>query len=69
MNTTPTRKLAAILAADVAGYSRLMRADETGTLTAMKALWAEVLQRSVRAHRGRVSKSPLKKAFIHGFYP
>jgi class 3 adenylate cyclase len=30
------RKLAAILAADVVGYSRLMRADETGTLTAMK---------------------------------
>tara|TARA_R110002073_G_scaffold12944_1_gene55967 strand:- start:153 stop:257 length:105 start_codon:yes stop_codon:yes gene_type:complete len=32
------RKLAAILAADVVGYSRLMRADETGTLAAMKAL-------------------------------
>ena len=50
------RKLAAILAADVVGYSRLMRADETGTLSAMKALWAEVVQPSVRAHRGRVFK-------------
>ena len=50
------RKLAAILAADVVGYSRLMRADETGTLAAMKALWNEVVQPSVRAHRGRVFK-------------
>lgn len=50
------RKLTAILAADVVGYSRLMRADETGTLSAMKALWAEVVQPSVRAHRGRVFK-------------
>ena len=50
------RKLAAILAADVVGYSRLMRADETGTLSAMKSLWAEVVQPAVRAHRGRVLK-------------
>lgn len=50
------RKLAAILAADVVGYSRLMRADEVGTLAAMKALWSEVVQPSVRAHRGRVFK-------------
>ena len=50
------RKLAAILAADVVGYSRLMRADEVGTLAAMKALWSEVVQPSVRTHRGRVFK-------------
>jgi adenylate cyclase len=50
------RKLAAIMAADVVGYSRLMRADETSTLTAMKALWSEVVQPSVRTHRGRVFK-------------
>ena len=50
------RKLAAILAADVVGYSRLMRADEAGTLAAMKALWSELVQPSVRAHRGRVFK-------------
>ena len=35
---TATRRLAAILAADVAGYSRLMRADEEGTLERLKAL-------------------------------
>jgi class 3 adenylate cyclase len=34
-----TRRLAAILAADVAGYSRLMGADEEGTLERLKALW------------------------------
>jgi len=56
MAEAPTRKLAAILAADVVGYSRLMRADETGTLAAMKALWSEVVQPSVRSHRGRVFK-------------
>ena len=50
------RKLAAILAADVVGYSRRMRADETGTLAAMKALWSEVVKPSVRTHRGRVFK-------------
>jgi adenylate cyclase len=50
------RKLAAILAADVVSYSRLVRADEVGTLAAMKALWSEVVQPSVRSHRGRVFK-------------
>jgi adenylate cyclase len=50
------RRLAAILAADVVGYSRLMRADEAGTLAAIKGLWREVVQPSVRAHRGRVFK-------------
>jgi adenylate cyclase len=50
------RKLAAILAVDVVGYSRLMRADEVGTLAAMKALWSEVVQPSVRTHHGRVFK-------------
>ena len=50
------RKLAAIMAADVVGYSPLMRADETGTLTAMKALWSEVVQPSVCKYRSRVFK-------------
>lgn len=50
------RKLAAILAADVVGYSRLMRTNEVRTLTVMKSLWNEVVQPSVRAHRGRVFK-------------
>ena len=40
---TVTRRLAAIVAADVAGYSRLMRADEEGTLERLKALRRELL--------------------------
>jgi len=41
---TATRRLAAILAADVAGYSRLMGADEEGTLERLKALRRELLE-------------------------
>ena len=40
---TATRRLAAILAADVAGYSRLMGADEEGTLERLKALRREIV--------------------------
>ena len=40
---TQTRRLAAILAADVAGYSRLIGADEGGTLQALKAIRAELI--------------------------
>jgi adenylate cyclase len=47
------RKLAAILAADVAGYSRLMGADEEGTLTALRA-HREMVDGLIAAHRGRV---------------
>jgi len=50
------RRLAAILAADVVGYSRLMRADEEGTLSALKALRAEVIDPAVAEHKGRVVK-------------
>ena len=50
----PNRKLAAILSADVAGYSRLMGADETGTLTQLKAHRKEVIDPSVTSHGGRV---------------
>ncbi len=39
----PQRRLAAILVADVVGYSRLMRADEAGTLAQLKTLRAELL--------------------------
>ena len=42
---SPTRRLAAILAADVAGYSRLMGADEEGTLERLKALRRELVGR------------------------
>src|SRR6516165_1114414 len=50
------RRLAAILAADVVGYTRLMRADEPGTLTALKARRQEILQPVVAKHHGRVVK-------------
>src|SRR6516225_6263007 len=52
-----TRRLAAILAADVAGYSRLMGADEEGTLERLKALRHELLDPKIAEHHGRVVKS------------
>jgi adenylate cyclase len=50
------RKLAAILAADVVGYSRLMAADEAGTLAALKRHRETVFDPAVAAHNGRVVK-------------
>jgi adenylate cyclase len=50
------RRLAAILAADAAGYSRLMGIDELGTLTALREIWIERLNPVVVAHHGRVVK-------------
>ncbi|HSF96714.1 MAG TPA: adenylate/guanylate cyclase domain-containing protein [Thermohalobaculum sp.] len=50
------RRLAAILAADVAGFSRLMGVDEAGTLEALKTLHREVFAPRVREHRGRIVK-------------
>ncbi len=55
--SVPTRKLAAILAADVAGYSRLMGEDETGTLDALRELRKDLFQPTVSEHRGEVVKS------------
>jgi adenylate cyclase len=51
------RRLAAILAADVVSYSRLMGQDETGTLAALKALRTEVLEPKIAEHSGRVFKT------------
>ncbi|HXP05434.1 MAG TPA: adenylate/guanylate cyclase domain-containing protein [Stellaceae bacterium] len=51
------RHLAAILAADVAGYSRLMGADEEGTLARLKALRAELVDPAIAVHRGRIVKT------------
>jgi adenylate cyclase len=48
------RRLTAILAADVAGYSRLMAADEEGTLAALKRLRREVADPKIEQHRGRI---------------
>src|SRR3984893_13375961 len=52
-----TRRLAAILAADVAGYSRLMGADEEGTHERLKALRHELLDPKIAEHRGRIVKT------------
>src|SRR5205809_5525552 len=51
------RRLAAILAADVAGYSRLIGADEEGTLGRLKALRAEVIDPKIAFHHGRIVKT------------
>ncbi|MEM7222843.1 MAG: adenylate/guanylate cyclase domain-containing protein [Pseudomonadota bacterium] len=50
------RRLAAILAADAVGFSRLMGEDEAGTLTALKALHKELFAPKVAEHRGRIVK-------------
>src|SRR6516164_10001076 len=55
--TTATRRLAAILAADVAGYSRLMGADEEGTHERVKAHLVELIDPMIREHRGRIFKT------------
>jgi TolB-like protein/tetratricopeptide (TPR) repeat protein len=51
------RRLAAILAADVAGYSRLMGNDEEGTLTALKSYRRELIEPKLAEHRGRIVKT------------
>jgi adenylate cyclase len=51
------RRLAAILAADVAGYSRLMGADEEGTLAELKVLRRELADPKIKEHRGRIVKT------------
>ena len=51
------RRLAAILTADVAGYSRLMGADEEGTLAALKASRREIIDPKIAEHRGRIVKT------------
>jgi adenylate cyclase len=51
------RRLAAILAADVAGYSRLIEADEEGTLGRLKALRAELIDPNIAGHKGRIVKT------------
>src|SRR6516165_3369726 len=51
------RRLAAILAADVAGYSRLMGADEVGTLAALKAHRREIVDPAIARHHGRIVKT------------
>ena len=53
----PVRRLAAILAADVAGYSRLMEVDEEGTHERLQAYFREMVNAKIPEHRGRVVKN------------
>ncbi|MEX2297338.1 MAG: hypothetical protein WD715_07990 [Dongiaceae bacterium] len=50
------RRLAAILAADMVGYSRLMAADEEGTLERLKTLHTSLVQPEILEHNGRIVK-------------
>jgi class 3 adenylate cyclase len=52
-----TRRLAAILAADVVGYSRVMGADEEGTLAELKAIRRQLSDPKLKEHRGRIVKT------------
>jgi TolB-like protein/class 3 adenylate cyclase len=54
---TATRRLAAILAADVAGYSRLIGADEEGTLNRLRSIRADIIDLKITEHRGRIVKT------------
>ena len=51
-----TRKIAAILVADVVGYSRLAGADEEGTLARLRALRSDLIDPAIAAHHGRIVK-------------
>jgi TolB-like protein/class 3 adenylate cyclase len=51
------RRLAAVLAADVAGYSRLMSADELGTLEALKEIRRKIIDPTIGSHKGRIVKT------------
>jgi adenylate cyclase len=58
------RRLAAILAADVVGYSRLMERDETATYERLMARWREVLEPLVATHQGRIFKRTGDGVFV-----
>src|ERR1044071_5066376 len=53
----PARRLAAILAADVAGYSRLIGTDEQGTLNRLRSIRTEVVDPKIDEHHGRLVKT------------
>src|SRR5579864_1208303 len=56
-NDRVERRLAAVVAADVAGYSRLMGRDEAGTLARLNALRRELIDPAVAEHKGRIVKT------------
>jgi adenylate cyclase len=55
--TRAERRLAAVLAADVAGYSRLMGSDEEGTHARLRAHFRELVDPKIKEHRGRIVKN------------
>jgi adenylate cyclase len=57
MNQPTQRRLAAIVSADVVGYSRLMGVDELGTLAAIRAQRAELIDPKIAEHGGRIVKT------------
>src|SRR6204780_5811713 len=59
-----TRKIVAILAADVVGYSRLAGADEDRTLARLRALRSDLIDPTIAVHRGRVVKRPGDGALV-----
>ena len=60
------RRLAAVLAADVAGYSRLMGGDEEGTLARLKAARKAVVDPAIASHRGRIVKTTGDGLLVEG---
>jgi adenylate cyclase len=63
-NQSIRRRLAAILAADVVGYSRLMERDEKNTHALLTARWKEVLEPLVACHQGRIFKRTGDGVFV-----
>jgi class 3 adenylate cyclase len=59
------RRLTAILAADVAGYSRLMGADEEGTHERLRAHLRELIEPKIHEHRGRIVKNTSVRAGVN----
>ena len=57
-----TRKLAAILVADVVGYSRLAGADEDRTLARLRGLLSDLIDPAIAAHHGRIVNEPAMEA-------
>jgi len=55
--TTEQRRLAAILVADVVGYSKLVGADEAGTLAKLQTLRSEIIEPAIARHSGRLFKA------------
>ena len=57
-----TRKIAAILVADVVGYSRLAGADEDRTLSRLRGLRGDLIDPAIAAHHGRIVTAPAAAA-------